>query len=81
MKRNLYQSLWIALTCLVLLATAVPFAATAQTGAKPAQSEVGTIKLSGVIDGRDRFIFRGNTVELRHEAYEEPTGISINGKA
>ena len=88
MKRNLYQTLWTALTCLVLFATATPFAATAQTGekttgpeTKAAQSEEGTIKLSGVIDGRDRFIFRGDTVEFRHEAFEEPTGISINGKA
>ena len=81
MKTNLTRKLRGAVLCLVLLATAAPFAATAQTGAKPAQSGEGTIRLSGVIDGRDRFIFRGDTVEFRHEAFEEPTGISINGKA
>lgn len=81
MKRNMFQTLWGVALGFVLFATAAPFAATAQTGAPVAQSEEGVIRLSGVIDGRDRFIFRGNTVEFRHEAYEEPTGISINGKA
>lgn len=88
MKQNRFRTLWGWALSLALLISAVPFAAYAQTDAKSAkyetksvQSEEGVIRLSGVFDGRDRFIFRGDTVEFRHEAYEEPTGISINDKA
>ena len=90
MKRNRFKMLWGLMLSIVLLASAaVPFVALAQSVAKPAdkpetkaaQSEAGTIRLSGVIDGRGFFVFHGNTVEYRHEAYEQPTGISINGKS
>ena len=90
MKRNRFKMLWGLMLSIVLLASAaVPFVALAQSVAKPAdkpetkaaQSEAGTIRLSGVIDGRGVFVFHGNTVEYRHEAYEQPTGISINGKS
>lgn len=90
MKRNRFKMLWGLMLSIVLLAfAAVPFVALAQSGAKPAdkpdvkaaQSEAGTIRLSGVIDGRGVFVFHGNTVEYRHEAHEQPTGISINGKS
>ncbi|MBR3505949.1 MAG: hypothetical protein IKO02_02750 [Lentisphaeria bacterium] len=76
MKTIRFKHLLRATFWVVLLAAAVPFAASAQSDAP---KEV-TLTLEGTFDGQDNFDFIGNTIRFRHVSYQKPTGVTVDGK-
>ena len=78
MKTNSFKRLWGVALGLVLLVT-VPFAAFAQSEAKPADPEEVIITLEGVFGGKGIFVFEGNTIQYRKESGNDPNTLKVNG--
>ena len=82
MKRNRIKILCDIALCLVLLLSAIPFAASAQeTPWVRDASSSGEIqlKLTGKLNGRGIFVFEGDTITYRHESEAEyPRDVTID---
>jgi len=46
----------------------------------PADFEDDRITLEGLIDGKGTFVFEGNTIRYRHDLYDPPKDMTVNGK-
>lgn len=90
MKTFLKQCLSCSILCIVLLASAVPFAVWAQSGEKtdaapkaeakvPADSKEITLLLEGKNHNKVEFIFEGNTIRVNNK-YPLPEDITVDGK-
>ena len=80
MKKTFFHKLAGAALGIALFAATIPFAAFAQTPAKPDGARDYTITLNGGIDGMGTFVFQGAAIRYEHKLYNEPTGITVNGE-
>lgn len=92
MKTFLKQCLSCSILCIVLLASAVPFAVWAQSGEKTdaapkaeaktaADSEEVILTFEATVDETGLFFFQNDAIEYRKSfEYPDPTGVTVDGK-
>ncbi len=80
MKKTFFHKLAGTALGIALLAATMPFAAFAQSSAKPDDVRDYTVTLNGGIDGIGTFVFQGAAIRYEHKLYNEPTGITVNGE-